>query len=114
MITFACKKIQIEDLVRCSFELSKTEYSVLLFLLQEKENYSVIEIAEKMNFERTTVQKAIKLLLEKNLVKRLQNNLDRGGYQYIYEIDDKPVLKNKMKSIVDKWHEKVHGEIDNW
>ena len=33
MISFACKDIDKEELIRCSFELNKTEYKLLMFLM---------------------------------------------------------------------------------
>lgn len=114
MITFACKNIRLEDLVRCSFDLNKTEYAVLLFLLEQENSLPVVDIAKKMGFERTTVQKAIKKLVQKKLVKRLQQNFEQGGYQFIYHVCHKKKIKSDMKEIVHRWHSAVIAEIDKW
>jgi len=71
------RKIRQEELIRCSFSLNKTEYDVLMFLLTHRHKYMVYYIAKRMGLERTTVQKAIKNLLDKELVKRTQRNLPR-------------------------------------
>ena len=112
MITFACKKIEQEELIRCSFNLNKTEYNVLLFLLKNKNVITVSGIAKAMNLERTTVQKAIKTLVGKNLVKRMQKNLERGGYIYYYSVENKDEIKKRMKSIVHDWYKMVEKEIN--
>ncbi len=112
MITFACKKIKPDELIRCSFEINKTEYNVLFFMIKNKSPITVIRIAEKMELERTTVQKAIKTLLEKNLVRRIQRNLQKGGYVFFYEVENKKDLKARITKIVHAWVRAVDREIE--
>ncbi len=111
MITFACKRIEKKDLIKCSFELNKTEYNVLIFLLNAKELLNVSEIAHKMDLERTTVQKAVKNLVDKNLVRKLQKNLEKGGYMYLYKANEKNEIKQKMKKIIHNWYLVAEKEI---
>jgi len=66
-----------------------------------------------MKLERTTVQKAIKSLIEKDLVLRKQENLEKGGYMFFYKIKKKEELKYKLKKIVTDWHKKVETFIDS-
>ena len=112
MITFACKKIKQEELIRCSFNLNKTEYNVFMFMLKRNQPYTVSRIAKIMRLERTTVQKAVKNLFNKKLIKRIQRNLPRGGYIFIYEINNKDEIKDKMKKIVYEWYKSVEAAID--
>lgn len=112
MITFVCKKIKQEDLIRCSFSLNKTECNVFLFLLGNKKEYTVSQIAESMKLERTTIQKAIKNLVNKKLVRRMQRNLSKGGYIFIYEISNKNEIKDKIKEIVCEWYRHVKTAIN--
>mgnify|MGYP006282876135 CR=1 FL=1 len=114
MLDFACKKFDIRDVVRCSLSLSKAECRLLQFLLYEQEPMTTSAIAEAMEVDRTTVQKAIKSLVDKNVVIRLQQNLDKGGYIFRYSVKDKEVLKNRIKDIVTKWYQKVLHELDRW
>ncbi len=114
MITFACKDIEFRDLIRCSFALNKTEYNVMMYLLKTEKEFTASELGEKMSLDRTTVQKAVKKLSEKNLVKRMQVNLDKGGYMFFYKIKNKEEIKNRMLDIVSKWYEEVIKEIKNW
>ncbi len=115
MITFACKTIKVEDLVRCSFNLNKTSYTVLMYMLKNNDrSISVQDLSVEMNLERTTVQKAMKVLLDASLVKRLQVNMDTGGYQYIYTVLDKDNIKKNIVEIVNNWSEKVKTEINSW
>ncbi len=113
MITFACRKIKIEEVIRCALALNRTEYQVLMFLFDKKEGFRVIEIAKNLGVDRTTVQKAIKSLLEKNLVKRSQKNLVRGGYIFLYSVKDKEEIKKRIIDIIEKWHNTAVEKIKN-
>lgn len=114
MISFACNDIEFKDLLRCSFDLNKTEYNVLMFLLKTNKQFTAIKLGEIMQLDRTTVQKAIKMLTEKDLVSRHQENLDKGGYLFHYSIKNKDDIKERMEKIVEKWHEEVIKEIKRW
>jgi predicted transcriptional regulator len=114
MISFACRDIEFKDLLRCSFELNKTEYNVLMFLLRSNKFYTAIKLGELMELDRTTVQKAIKRLAEKELVTRKQENLDKGGYLFHYGINNRDDIKERMQKIVEAWHEEVVKEIKRW
>ncbi len=108
--TFACKRISLEQIIRCSFELNKTEYKIFSLLLKNKD-MSVKEISRKLGLTRTSVQKAIKTLLNKSLVRRFQRNLSGGGYQYIYNLNDKQKIKLQIKKILDSWCNSVQKII---
>ncbi len=112
MITFACKKIKQEELIRCSFSLNKTEYNVLMFLLKRDSPLTASQIAEIMGLERTTVQKAVKNLFSKKLAGRMQKNLPKGGYTFFYEIRNKKEIKDRMKSIVYDWYKSAEKAIN--
>ena len=112
MFTFACKRIRQEDLIRCSFELNRTEYNVMMFLMRQRKPLPAAGIAKGMGLERSTVQKAIKRLLEKEIVRRRQRNLRNGGYVFLYELKGKEEIKNSIKEIVREWYEKVEKEIE--
>ena len=114
MISFACQDIEFKDLLRCSFVLNKTEYNVFMFLLKTDKWYSASNLGKIMNLDRTTVQKAIKKLTEKNLVTRHQENLDKGGYRFHYKIKNKLEIKQRMLKIVENWYNEVNKEISRW
>ncbi|HII71243.1 TPA: MarR family transcriptional regulator [Candidatus Woesearchaeota archaeon] len=113
MISFACKKIELSQLIKCSFGMNKTEFNVMMYMLG-KEEMRVEEIAQGMTLERSTVQKAIKNLVEKSIVHRSQENLEKGGYLFRYLIKDKPVIKRMVLESVDTWQRKVVDEINRW
>ena len=114
MISFACQNVQLQDIITCSFELNKTEYELLLFLLQEEEALTINEIADKKKLERSTIQKAISRLKEKELVERRQLNLSGGGYRFIYAVSDKDAIKERLTTIVNGWQKNVLEAINKW
>ena len=114
MISFACQSINLRDIVTCSFELSKTEYELLLFLMEQEGPLTINAIAGKRGLERSTVQKAVSRLHEKELVDRRQLNLRSGGYRFIYEVQDKGAIKRRLTSIIDGWHRNVNDAVENW
>jgi len=114
MISFACKDILLEDLIKCSFDLTKTDYSVFMFLIENPGEFPVGDLGKIMKLERSTVQKAIKTLVARNLVARRQVNLGGGGYQFYYSVKDKEKIKKRINIIIDGWHSKVKDAIKKW
>lgn len=114
MIHFACKRIEIGEIVRCSFALSKSEYGVLEILAKSKNPLSVQEISKRLSLERTGTQKALKGLLEKGIALRKKCNLPGGGYSYCYFAASPSDLKKRMKESVKGWVSGVYREIDSW
>lgn len=80
-------------------------------MLRYNKTITVSQISKAMELERTTIQKAIKNLLEKNLITRIQKNLPRGGYVFFYRPNNKDKIKAKMKGITYKWYKKVEEAI---
>jgi len=114
MIDFACKTIRLDELIRCSFDLNKTEYRIFHFLVKHKSQaYSIKEIAKKLNLDRTSIQKGMKKLIERNLVVRRQTNLKNGGFIYYYLLKDKAQIKNEIKKLLDNWTNNAKKVIDS-
>ncbi|HOI19035.1 MAG TPA: helix-turn-helix domain-containing protein [Candidatus Woesearchaeota archaeon] len=113
MLYFACKKIDFSELVRCSFQISKTEYKILKKLMSRKTPMTVSEIAQQFDKERTTIQKAVQNLHDKKLIDRRQINLNNGGYIYYYLVKDKDQIKKRIKDIVTGWYKSVISSIDD-
>jgi len=59
----------------------------ICFNLLENGKGSVLEIAERVNRDRTTVQKALRSLMNCGLVSR-KNVTEKVGYKYIYNAVD--------------------------
>jgi len=75
-----CKQIEPRDLIKCTFGLNKTELELFLFLTKGKKCETVQTLSKNLKLDRTTIQKSLKNLLEKEIIDRRQDNLDNGGY----------------------------------
>lgn len=111
---FACRKIDFYDIMRCSFALTKTEHKILMHLLKSNSENSITAISKRLSLERSTVQKAVKTLLEKGLIERKQQNLSEGGFRFYYSSIPKKEIKNKLLNSVRDWHSSVERMIDKW
>ncbi|MGV8150981.1 MAG: helix-turn-helix domain-containing protein [Candidatus Woesearchaeota archaeon] len=108
-----CGKLDIEDVIACSLSLKKSEYKIFELLLRTKTDISIQQISEKLELDRTTIQKILKTLSEKGLIHRLQQNLENGGYIYNYTIKDKLRVKKHIKESLKNWYEHSIKQIDN-
>lgn len=114
MIDFACKKLDIEEVVKCSLSLSKSDYKILKYLMGNNSSHSTEKLASKIGLDKSTVQRSVKKLREKGLVSRGQINQSVGGYLFTYKIKEKEKIINLIIKIIDGWVENVHSEIRNW
>ena len=112
---FACKKIELKELIRCSFSLTKSEFFIIDFLIRnEKEEFSSQELSSKLKLDLSTIQRALKKMHSKELLRRGQKNLSPGGYIYFYQVKDKNEIKKKLSKIIDGWSENVRKKIKSW
>ncbi|MGV8171812.1 MAG: helix-turn-helix domain-containing protein [Candidatus Woesearchaeota archaeon] len=110
---FACKKIDVQDIIACSLGLKKSEYKVFEALLRN-DHVTLKDLSRQLNLDRTTLQKVLKNFVNNDLVARYQENLDSGGYVFVYKIKDKSVLKKRIHAAIDKWHATAKQAIDRW
>jgi predicted transcriptional regulator len=110
---FACRQIDVKDIIACSLGLKKSEYKVFELMLHSN-HVTLKELSKKLNLDRTTLQKVLKHFVNNDLVERYQENLDNGGYVFVYKIKDKNVLKKRIHLAIDKWHETARSAIEKW
>jgi len=115
MIDFACKQFKFMDVVKCALGLSKADFNTLQYLLTHEEDWQTTEkLASTLGFNLSTVQRTVKKLYEKSLVKRMQSNFDGGGYAYTYQIAEKEEIRKVILEIINQWVEKVSEELKEW
>jgi predicted transcriptional regulator len=115
MIDFACKQFNLDDIIKCGLNLTKTEFKIMEYFLKNKnDECTTISISKKLNLNLTTIQKAVKKLFEKNIILRHQKNLDNGGYIYTYESNSKSNVRKIIKEIIKNWSNNVEKKIDKW
>lgn len=115
MLDFACKRIELEEVVRCGLAISKSEYALIRFLLRNRDNwYSSEQLSARMHLDKSTIQRSLKKLFEKEVINRKQRNLESGGYVFIYQTKNRQALIEKISSIVQDWTKRVLEEMKNW
>lgn len=115
MINFACKDFEIDEVVKCSLGLSKAEYKLFIFFIKHSDgDFSTEELSEKLKLEKSTIQRGVKKLHEKNLLFRSQFNQSVGGYLFKYRIKNKSEIKKNVLEILDRWNNKFKDELRKW
>jgi predicted transcriptional regulator len=115
MIDFACKKFDLNEVIRCGLGLSKAEYNIFKFFISNTNKTSTPIIVKKtLNLELSTIQRAVKKLHDLNILQRNQTNLSSGGYVFSYKIKSKNEIKNKILEVISSWKKRVESELDSW
>lgn len=114
MIDFACKKFDLEEVVKCSLGLSRSEFRLLKFLIENDDQFTTEELAKKLKVDKSTIQRGVKKLHEKKLVSRGQINQTVGGYLFLYRIKDKDNIRKVISGTVDSWVKIFHEKISKW
>ena len=115
MIDFACKQFNLDEIIKCAFGLSKADLKIMKFLMKnENKSFTTDEISAKLLLDLTTIQRGVKKLSEKNVILRTQENLDKGGYVFIYRIKSRKAISETVMKIVNNWSKKVEYELNSW
>ena len=98
----------IKCVLKCALDISCLEMDVYLLLLKNPGS-DVETLAELLGKDESTIYKALRNLMEKNLVKRDYRILRGGGYKYLYY----PVQFEEFKRIAKKALEEWFKNFDN-
>jgi len=113
MIDFACKKLNLDEVMRCGLGITKTEFDLINFMLNT-DWITAIELSEHLNISLATAQRSLKNLHEKKLINRHQQNLDKGGYLFMYKAKNKEFIKGELKTIFYGWMKNVESSLNKW
>ena len=115
MIDFACQQFDLTTIIKCSLNLTKADFKVMVFMTQNNSDWFTSEqLSKKLKLNLSTIQRAVKKLHEKSLAERNQNNLDNGGYIYIYKSKPKEEISAIIMKIVHNWASTVESELKRW
>ena len=115
MIDFACKRFELKEIIKCSLGCTKSDCAIMQYLLGQDEEYlSTDDISKKMGLDVTTVQRSVKKLHEKGIVKRRQENLSGGGYVFLYQAEEKRKIREIVSEIVMSWANRVKEALQKW
>jgi predicted transcriptional regulator len=110
--------LQTEDpsfqhVLACVFGIQDHESRTYL-VLRENPGSTVAELADKLDRDRSNVNRSLTTLLEKGLVDRRRRLLDPGGYVYQYTATPLDDAKEMLHEALDEWVETVHAAIDEF
>ncbi|WP_094228165.1 HTH domain-containing protein [Methanolobus psychrotolerans] len=115
MVDFACKEFEIEAVIKCGLNLTKAELQILKYFLQYGQDWLTTEtIAEELDLNLSTVQRSVKKLYERKILIRSQNNMDGGGYFFVYKIRSKKDIHELIMDTVNNWVKRVDSELRSW
>jgi predicted transcriptional regulator len=114
MIDFACREFNLKDIIKCSLGLARSDFAVFEFLLKHPGSHGTEAVASRLALDLSTVQRAMKKLHEKQLVRRMQKNLSGGGYVFEYQINDKKTIRKIIMGTVHNWTARVEQELETW
>ncbi|MFW5705122.1 MAG: helix-turn-helix domain-containing protein [Nanoarchaeota archaeon] len=112
-IDFTCKKVTLKDLVQCNFNLNESEYQIFSRIMLSKKGMSVKELVEKVQKDRTTVQKILIKLLNRGLLMKRQINLERG-FMFVYFSKDKEEIIGEIEENVEIYFKNLKESLEKW
>ena len=114
MIDFACKRFNLDEIIKCGLGLTKSDYKIMRFLVATPKEMSSENVAKGVGVDLSTAQRSLKKLRGKELINRQQKNLSPGGYSYFYRGKTKAEIRKIILGIVSIWAGKVEGELERW
>lgn len=112
-IDFTCKKVSLKELIQCNYSLNDSEYAIFAELIKSKSGLSVKELVEKVEKDRTTVQKILSKLVKRDLLTKRQMNLDRG-FMFVYFSKNRNNIINEIEINVNSYFEKISESLGKW
>lgn len=112
-IDFTCKRVTLRDLVQCNYNLNDSEYDIFSQLIQSKRGLSVKELVDKVQKDRTTVQKILSKLLRRGLLIKRQMNLDRG-FMFVYFSKNREEIVKEIEANVKSYFDNIYASLDKW
>jgi len=113
-LNLSCIDLSMEDLLRCSFGLSKGEVLVLQALLEEDGWVPTSRISSIVGRDRSVVQRGLSSLLEKGLIRREHHNKAGGGFEFLYMATDKRMIKRSILGKAKAFSDIVKRTVSSW
>ena len=112
-IDFTCKQVELRDLVQCNYNLNDSEYDIFSQLMESQRGLSVKELVDKVDKDRTTVQKILTKLIRRGLLMKRQMNLDRG-FMFVYFSKNKEEIVQEIEFNVEKYFNNLKESLNTW
>ena len=111
---FACESIDVEQVLKCSFGLSKSGCAVMHELLESGGWHSSEQVAQATGYDLATAQRNLKHLAERGVLERVQQNRDNGGYEYVYRVVGDEEFRRLVEDTLDEWVSEAKREVSAW
>lgn len=105
---------EIKKILRCAFDLTDLEVSITLML--PPEGMRVKEIQNVLKKDRTTIQKSLKSLVDKELIFRESKCCVQGkrGRYFVYRSLDRQEIRKRVLTNIDKWYEGLQESVKSF
>ncbi len=102
---------ELKKILKCAFDITDLEVEIILSLPEE--GMKVKDIQNLLKKDRTTIQKSLKNLLEKELIFRESKCCVQGkrGRYFIYKSLPREELKKRVLSNIEEWYQELQDSI---
>ncbi len=110
------KKCQLSTLstssiLKCKYSMNKSELKVYEAILKSKKDITMKELIDRIGKDRTTLQRTLNNLLDKNIISKKQVNLHKG-FMYTYYVENKVKLLEDIKKNIEETFLKITLDIE--
>jgi len=106
--------LDCEDILNCLFNLNELDKKCYEILQEHNESLTVKQIANLLDRDQSTINRAISNLEEASLITKEKETYSKGGYSYIYSVRNSSDISNDMREIVQEWNNMVENVIDEF
>ncbi|MFT4250422.1 MAG: MarR family transcriptional regulator [Candidatus Woesearchaeota archaeon] len=110
---FACIDIDVKQVLKCTFGLTKAGCAVLASFRGDEWLVSE-EVASRCGYDLATVQRSLKHLSERGVLIRRQQNRPSGGYEFAYTLVSKKEFSSLVNKTLDSWLLEAKKEVSSW
>mgnify|MGYP006275588373 FL=1 len=103
--------MQCEGLLECFFGVTELDRTVYELLTAEDHPFTVEQVAEAVNRERSTAYRSLRRLVDAGVVNRRQINYDDGGYYHVFEPVDTDDVVDSLQHDLNDWYGRIDGLI---
>ncbi len=88
------------DVMRCVFKIKDYEIEIYFYLL-EYPGSAIAKVSESLKKDRSSIQRSLRALMDKGMIKRKFRVLDVGGFTYVYTAmpleETKKIMEHELK-----------------
>lgn len=98
------KDMECEGLLECFHGLKELDKQVFRELVDSSESFTVDEIADRIDRERSTAYRSVQRLLQAGFIQKEQVNYEQGGYYHVYYPTDPSRIASDMQRMLNDWY----------